>query len=288
MVNQADLDALRVEEVDLSQGDLILEADDGESLEILARGVSGGADDDLIEEAVDEETMLAYPATDGEADLFPQEAVYQVQTDVHGKLRTMGLTAPTLKVPEGDTYQLISEAGNGTATVLYTEGGPNFAQGTTPGGPDTKNRTFISSAEEAVEVEAGATTTAPVETSQNPGVLRDFPYEEAVPSRREYDLQALAITVDTAGSGANISLDGFKLQSEERDFIARESDFIDTAIAPYPDPDLTALPLTFPDEPTFEPGDELDIILEVSNSGTATETAVVDVSTVFYRRGVGV
>jgi len=287
MVNLMDLHDLRVAEQDLSSGDLTIEASDNESLEILARGVSGGADDDIIQEAVDEETMLAYPATDGEAEVFPEPVVENLKTDVHGKLRSMGLNAPTLKVPEGDEYQLINENDNGNATVLYRQGSAQMVSGSQPGGPDTKTRTFITSAEETETVSQGTTETIAIETSQNPGILRDFPYEEDVPAQREYDLQAVMLTLASAGSGAHITLDSFRLQSEERDYLAKDSAFVDVDLAQYPNDDLTTLPLVFPAEPTFGPGDELDIEVEATEGGTGDQDAVVDVTMVFYRRGVG-
>jgi hypothetical protein len=287
MVNLMDLHDIRVEEQDLSSGDLTITASDNESLEILARGISGGADDDIIQEAVDEETMLAYPATDGEAEVFPEPVVQNLGTDIHAKLRDMGLQAPTIKVPEGDEYQLINDNDNGTATVLYRQGNATMVNGSAPGGPDTKTRTFITSAEETQQVAQGTTETITIETSQNPGILRDFPYEEDVPAQREYDLQAVMLTLDSDGSGGNITLDSFRLQAEEREFLAKDSAFVDEALANYPNDDLTDVPLVFPAEPTFGPGDELDIQVEATEGGTGDQDAVVDVTMIFYRRGVG-
>jgi hypothetical protein len=282
-----DLHDLRVEEQDLSSGDLSIEASDNESLEILARGVSGGADDDIIQEAVDEETMLSYPATDGEAEVFPEPVVQQLGTDLHAKLRQMGLNAPTIKVPEGDEFQLINDNSNGTATVLYRQGNATMVSGSQPGGPDTKTRTFITSSEVTQTVAQGTTETSDMDVSQNPGILRDFPYEEDVPAQREYDLQALMLTLDSDGSGGAISLDDFRLQSEEREWIAKDSAFVSEALADYPNADLTTLPYVFPAEPTFEPGDELDLQVRATEGGTGDQDAVVDATMVFYRRGVG-
>lgn len=287
MVNLMDLHDLRVEEQDLSTGNLILEAQDNESIEILARGISGGADDDIIQEAVDEETMLAYPGFDGEAEVFPEPVVENLKTDLHGVLRDRGFAAPTIKCPEGDEYQLINESDNGTATVLYRQGNANMVNGSATGGPDNKTRTFITSAEETESVAAGATETVNIETSQNPGILRDWPWEETVPPGREYDLQALMFVLDDDGSGANTTLDSFRLQAEEREWLADDSAFVDTTLAQYPNDDLTTLPYIFPAEPTFSPGDDLDVQVQVSNSGGGAEDAVVDVTGVFYRRDVG-
>jgi len=57
MVSLMSLEALRVEEQDLSSDDLLLEADTGESLEVQAVGVSGCNDNDTIQIAIGEETM---------------------------------------------------------------------------------------------------------------------------------------------------------------------------------------------------------------------------------------
>jgi len=286
MVNLMDLHDVRVEQQDLSSGALTIEASDRESLMILARGIAGGGDDDIIQESIDEETMLAYPATDGEAELFPGPVVDNLNTDVHGRLREAGLEAPMLKVPEGDEFRLTTSGSSGTATVLYRQDEAVMVSENQEGAPGSKNRTFISSAEETQTITASSVETVDVTTSQNPGILRDFPYSEDVPASREYDLQALAIALDSAGSGANVQLNGFRLQSEEREFLAKDSAFVDTDLAQYPNDDLTTLPFVFSAQPTFGPGDELDLQVEAENTTSGDEDAVIDVSMVFYRREV--
>jgi hypothetical protein len=154
------------------------------------------------------------------------------------------------------------------------------------GAPGSKNRTFITSAEESQEIPDGGKEVVDITTSQNPGILRDYPYEEDVPASREYDLQGLAIALDSDGSGADIELDGFRLQSEEREFLAKDSAFVDTDLAQYPNDDLTTLPYIFPAQPTFGPGDELDIQVEANNTDGSAQDAVIDVSMLFYRREV--
>lgn len=286
MVNLMNLHDVRVEEQDLSSGDLTIEASDRESIEILARGVSGGSDDDVVQESVDEETMLAYPATDGEAEVFPEPVVQQLGTDVHAKLRDMGLAAPTIKVPEGDEYRLTNPNSNGSATVLYRQGGASMVREDDAGGPGNKNRTFITSAETTQNIAANSSETVDVVDSQNPGILRDFPYEEDVPASREYDLQALMITEDTDGSGSDVVIDDFRLQSEEREFLAKDSAFVDADMADYPNDDLTTLPFLFPAQPTFGPGDELDLQVTAAESGGAAADIVIDATAIFYRREV--
>jgi hypothetical protein len=282
------LESLRVAEADLATETLSLEADTGESIMILARGVGGSTADTIIQESIDEETMLAYPADNNTAELFLENTVQRLHTDVHAKLRDAGLSAPMLMVPEGDEYRLTTNADMGTATVLYKELGPTGVSDGQPGTPGSKTRTFITSAKETVSVDGNGTETATVETSQNPGILRDFPYAEDVPAQREYDLQALAVTLNSSQSGGGTELEGFRLQSEERDFIARGSAFVDPELAQYPNRALTRLPLVFPAEPTFGPGDELDLEVKVSNSDGSSQDAVVNASMIFYRRGVGV
>lgn len=286
MVNLMDLHDVRVEEQDLSSGALTIEAADRESIEILARGVSGGGDDDVVQESVDEETMLAYPAFDGGAEVFPEPVVRQLGTDLHGKLRDMGFAAPTIKVPEGDEYRLTNPNDNGTATVLYKQGGAGMVRENDEGGPANKSRTFITSAETTQNIDANATETIDVVDSQNPGIIRDYPYEEDVPASREYDLQALMLTLDANGSATGISLDSFRLQSEEREFLAKDSGFVDVDLADYPNDDLTTLPFVFPAQPTFGPGDELDLQVEATDTSGSAGDAVVDASMVFYRRDV--
>jgi len=286
MASLMELHDVRVEQQDLSAGALTIEASDRESLMILARGVAGGADDDIVQESVDEETMLAYPASDGGAEVFPGPVVDNLNTDVHGLLRDEGLDAPMIKVPEGDEFRLSTSGSTGTATVLYRQGNASMVRETDEGAPGNKSRTFITSAEETQTITASSTETVDVETSQNPGILRDFPFAEDVPASREYDLQALAIDLDTTDSGANIQLNGFRLQSEEREFLAKDSAFVDTDLAQYPNDDLTTIPFVFPAQPTFGPGDELDLQVEAENTTSGDEDAVIDVSMIFYRREV--
>lgn len=286
MVNLLDLHDIRVEEQDLSSDDLLIEADTGESLEILARGVSGANADDQILESIDEETMLAYEHEDASGELFPEEVVENLNTDIHAELRGMGLSAPTLKVPEGDEYQLVNDSSDaGTATVLYRQGRAQDVSPNDPGHPDTKERTFVSTAETTQTIAQGTTEVVDIETSANPGILRDWPYEEDVPPNREYDLQALMFDLD-GDSGGNVTLDTFRLQSEEREFLAKDSAFVDVNLAQYPNTDLTRMPYVFPEEPTFSPGDSLDIQVEATEGGTGDQDAVVNVTTVFYRREV--
>jgi len=92
--------------------------------------------------------------------------------------------------------------------------------------------------------------------------------------------------LDSSGSGGDIQLNGFRLQSEEREFLAKDSAFVDTDLAQYPDDSLTTLPYIFPAQPTFGPGDELDIQVEAENTTSDDEDAVIDVSLLFYRREV--
>jgi len=286
MVRLLSLHDMRVEEQDLSTDDLLIEADSGESLEILARGVSGANADDQILESIDEETMLAYEHEDGTGELFPEETVQTLNTDIHGSLRDMGMNAPTLKVPEGDEYQLVNDDSDaGTATVLYRQGRSQDVSPNEPGHPDNKTRTFVSTAETTQTITASSVETVDIETSAQPGILRDFPYEEEVPPNREYDLQAVMFDLDGDSTG-DVQLNSFRLQSEEREFLAKDSAFVDADLAQYPNTDLTRLPYIFPEEPTFEPGDNLDIQVEAETTTSGDEDAVVNATMVFYRRPV--
>jgi hypothetical protein len=286
MVNLLDLHDIRVERQDLSSDDLLIEADDNESLEILGRGVTGANADDQILESIDEETMLAYQHEDGGGEIFPEEALRNRQQDIHAMLRGMGFEAPTLKVPEGDEYQLVNDTSDaGTAVVYYRQGRAQDVSPNQPGHPNNKTRTFLSTSETTQEIAQGTTEVVDLETSAQPGILRDFPWEEDVPPQREYDLQAIMFHLD-GDSGAQVSLDTFRLQSEEREFLAKESAFVDADLAQYPSNDLTTIPFLFPAEPTFGPGDELDIQVEASESGTGDQDAVVNCTCMFYRRDV--
>lgn len=286
MTNLLDLHDLRVEEQDLSSDDLLIEADSGESLEIIARGVSGANADDIILESVDEETMLSYPHEDSDGEVFPEEAVRQTGQDLTGFMREAGLSAPTIKVPEGDEYQLVNDSSSaGTATVLYRQGRAQDVSPNDPGHPDNKERTFITSSETTQSISSSNTVTFDLDTSNQPGILRDWPWEEEVPPSREYDLQAIMFNLD-GDSGGDITLDNFRLQSEEREFLAKQSAFVNVDNAQYPNTDLTRVPYVFPAQPTFEPGDKLDVQVESTISAAGPQDSVVDATIVAYRRPV--
>jgi len=143
----------------------------------------------------------------------------------------------------------------------------------------------VTTAETTQQIAQGTTETVNLDTSGNPGILRDWPWEEEVPPNREYDLQAIMFNLD-GDSGSNITLDTFRLQAEEREFLAKDSAFVDVLQAQYPNTDLTRIPYVFPSAPTFEPGDNIDIQVEASNSNTSAEDAVVNATIVSYRRSV--
>lgn len=286
MVNLLDLHDVRVEEQDLSSDDLLIEADTGESLEIIGRGVSGANADDIILESVDEETMLSYPHENPNGEVFPEEALQETGMDILGAMRDMGLSAPTLKVPEGDSYQLVNDSSSaGTATVYYRQGRAQDVSPNDPGHPNNKERTFITSSETTESISSSNTVTFDLDNSNQPGILRDWPWEEEVPPSREYDLQAIMFNLD-GDSGGNISLDGFRLQSEEREFLAKSSAIVGKNQAQYPNNSLTRVPFMFPEQPTFSPGDNLDVQAEATISAAGPQDAVVDATLIAYRRDV--
>lgn len=287
MVSIATLKEYRVEEQDLSSGDLTLEADSNESLEILARGIDSGADGDVIEEFIEESLVLAYQAHEGEEEVFPRDAVHDTKADVLGDLRERGFDLPTFPVPEGDTYTLSNPNSNGTAAVLYRELPAGGVSETDPGGLASRTSTFISNghAEADLSVTAGPRNII-ADVSENPGQARDFPFEEDVPQNREYELVALMTVLDDDNSGdTGASFDDWRLQAEQFEWPARDSAFILPSLAPYPNVENNVLPFVFPQTPTFEPGDSLD--LEVGVSGNDDGTVRVDAAFVFTQRNVG-
>jgi hypothetical protein len=252
---------------------------------VIARGVSGGAADTIVEETIREETMLAYPADGGESEILLEAMVRNQQTDFLGALREQGYEAPELVIPEGHTLRMSSSTGSGTATVLYEELDAGRVDASRPGGPDAKTRTFVSTGQVTETVAAGGSELVEVNNSVNPSQLAEWPWEEDVSATYEYDLQALAVALDSGG-GANVSLDTFRLTSAEVEFLSRDSSFLNPALAQFPDATLDTWPLMFATEPTFRPGADLDLSVQVSNSGSGAEDAIVNACMVFYRRSV--
>jgi len=280
------LNDLRVEEQDLSNGDLTLEAREGESIEVLAHGISEASSGAIASVSIREETMLAYQADEGDDHLLLEDSVRDRGETFLTALRGMGMDAPTLKIPEGQELQYTTDTGDGTVTVLYDEQPADGVSVDAEGAPGNKARTFVSSGQTTQNIGANATEIVELEDSVNPSVLSDFPYGEDAPSGFEFDLMAVAVEADSTND-TDITLDNVKLSTEEVDFLARESDRISPAHFDYPDVDLSTHPLVFSAPPTFTPGQELDLEVEVTETGGASGDAVINSAHVFYRRTPG-
>jgi len=281
--------ALRFEEQDLSAGDLELEAEANESYRVMDLGINGANDDTIVEVSIGEESMMAFPADDGNDNLFDGDSLRFYGKSLYGYMREEGLPAPMLQVPEGDTFTLSSDTGSGTATIIYREGDANLASPAAPGGPETKQRLYPVTGT-AVETGAAADTqfTLDINTSRQPPQYDDFPFGTEVPSNREYDLLALMINLERfAGSGG--SVDSFRLTTEEQRFLENDAGFISTENARFPQTDPREGPLVFPqDSPgpqTYEPGDELDLEVQATN-GNVQGDLRVNATFLFERRAV--
>lgn len=283
----APLHDIRIEEQDLSSADLTLEADTGESLEILARGVASGADEEVFEESVGETMMLAWQGDDGDDEMFPEPILHNHHMDLLGVLRDAGYNLPTLKVPEGDTYVLSDPGGNANGTVYYREAAAGQYRAGSDGGPEGRVRPFITSAQATDSIASSSTETHPIDNSVNPAQLDDWPWEEDVRADREYDMVALIVDMDNS-AGGNTTIDGVRLISEETEFLARSSAFIDEDNFQYPSDELDTGVFTFPDPITFAPGDDLTIEYQASNTNTmSAENAIVNAAIVATRRDMG-
>jgi len=281
------LDEVRVVETSGGSGDdLTLDARTGESIEILARGVASGGDDAIVTESVREEDVLAYQADDTDGiDIFPREATETQNMDVMAKLRSMGYDLPTIKVPEGHTYTLSPSGSNANATVLYREEGPAANTATDPGGPDNPDRTFIALGEEDTDLSAGGTAEEfEVDTATTPSPLSTFPYEEPAPQGFEFDLIAVMAASDDSDGANSPVIDNFRLETEETSFLARSNATVRQEHAQYPSNDLTTMPFVFPDPPTIQPGQDLDMFV-TKNADTGSDVQAAT-AMVFRRRSV--
>jgi len=277
---------LRVEEQNLAQGDLTLEARDGESLEVMAHGIVAASAGAIATVSIREETMLAYQADDGDDLLLPAGSVQDLQMNFLGVLRQKGLTAPTLKVPEGQELQVSTSSNDGFGFLLYKELDADAVGGDDPGAPGTKDRVFVSSGQTTQNIGANATETVELEDTVNPSQLASFPYGEDGPSGFEHDLLAVMVELDDTADPDHI-LDDLRLSTLETDFLSRRSQRVQDTIAPYPDRELRRLPLHFPEPPTIGPGQELDLEVEVTDTGGAAADTVVNSAHIFHRRPVG-
>lgn len=276
MVTTSELHQVRVEEQDLTSGDLTLTADTGESIEILARGIDSGADEDVIEERVEEVTMLNYQADEGDDEIFPRDVVDNQNQDILHKMRTMGADLPTLKVPAGTDYQLNNPNDNGSAVVLYRDLDTERFARDSPGGPESRTRTFISNGTgTASSVGTTTTVTQEIDTSENIGGIESWPWEEDVPDGREYDVYAIGFELDSSTESSR-TLDNFRLTSAEQDFLENDAQLVRNELAQYPNNDLTTMPWVWVDEDggldpiTYSSGDDLTVEVEVTNSNTTS------------------
>jgi len=280
---------LRFEEQDLSTGDLVLEADSNESYVVDDLGVDGGGEDAIITVSIGEETMFAFPGEDAEDTLFREDSLQSYGYSLYGFMRSRGIPAPMLQVPEGDELVVSSSTSSESVTVKYREGDASLADAGAAGGPETKRRVYPVTGEGTAS-SVGNTNSATIEldTSLQPAQYDDFPFGTDVPSNREYDLLALAIALDGDTTGGTV--DSFRLTAEEQRFIAKDSAFISADNAVYPEIDPDGGPLIFPLEAggpqTYSPGDELDIEVQATNTSGGTGDLVVKATAVFDRRPI--
>lgn len=278
---------LRFEETSGDAGnDLTVEARTGESIEILARGVGNGGANAIIEETIREETMLNHQADSTDSvEIFPRDAVEDTQLDILADMRSRGLAAPTLKVPEGHTYTLSPSGSAANATVLYREGAASEWSRTDPGGPDNPTRTFISLGEEDTALSSGGTAEEfEVTDSTNVSPLSGFPYTEPAPQGFEYDLQAVMATSDDSDGANTPVIDSIRLETEETSFLARSDSVLRQANAQYPNVQNNILPLVFDPPITIQPGQDLDLfVTKNATSGTDVQAAT---AMIFHRRSV--
>lgn len=285
MVDISEFHERRVAEADLSTGDneLRLSAETNESYVVTDLGVDGGSEDSLITVTIGEESMFVFPGTDGEDTLLRQDTLRDMGMTLYGKMRSMGLPAPPLQVPEGDDLVITSSTNSGTATIFYQEGGPNLASENAPGGPGTKQRVYPVTAEQTITAGGSNQNTFDDFSSVQPAQFEDFPFDEDCPSNREFDLLASAIVLDDDGTGG-ATVDDFRVLTEEQRPLAQDGDFVNAGLAEYPDLDLSVLPFIYPGRPTFSPGDELDTEVRATAGGAGDYT--IQLTHIFERRGV--
>jgi hypothetical protein len=287
MVDISEFFQRRVAEADLSTGanELALEADTGESYTIMDFGIDGANADTVAKITVGEESMIAFPAGDGEDTLFREDTLLDEKMSLYGYMRGHDLPAPAIQVPEGDTFALTNDTNTGTATILYQEGSQQVANPSSPGGPGTKRRVYpVTGSKTETFASSGNTRTFDDFSSRQPAEFEDFPFGEDCPANREFDLLAtslVAVNDNTSG----VTVDSFRLLTEEQKPLAKEGNFVDADLAEYPSSDLEALPFTYPGKPTFTPGDELDLEVQAT-SGTAGGSAQIRCTHIFERRPV--
>jgi len=287
MVDISEFFQRRVAEADLSTGDneLALEADSTESFQVMDVGIDGANADTVAKITVGEESMIAFPAGDGEDTLFREDTLLDEKMTLYGYMRSVGLPAPPIQVPEGDTFKVTSDTNTGTVTILYQEGNQTLASPNSPGGPATKQRVYpVTGSKTETFAGSGNTRTFDDFSSRQPAEFEDFPFGEDCPANREYDLLAtslVAVNDNTSG----VSVDSFRLLTEEQKPLAKEGNFVDADLAEYPSADLEALPFTYPGRPTFTPGDELDLEVQAT-AGSGSGTAEIRATHIFERRPI--
>jgi len=265
----------RVVKQDLSSADLELAAKTGEGYEILEIGVTGGASGSITQCIIGEELMLYFPSGNNEENVAPVPGVDTNTYTLFKTIRQKYPDVPTLKVSEGQTLTVSNGKVAGNAYVIYRHlTGGDVPPKDAPGASDNPTRLLIFHNKAEASIDAGATVTLEVDTSLSPSGFPDFASGDKVPSGYVYELLGFCTRLG-AGSGADITYNGIRLWKGEEALLSPNQNFVNPDLFPYNTNNVNKPMFLLPKKIVFEPGESYKAEVQVTNSGSAAETAVV-------------
>jgi hypothetical protein len=271
---------------DLSAGDLTLEAKYGQGFEVIELGVNSGGAGQIIDVILGGEKMLSLPVTTTKEHLAPLFPLDINPNTLFKTIRNAYPDVPTLKVSQGETLTIQGISGlAGTCGLIFRElSGDQIPAKTADGASEGKNRLFISHGK-ALESIAVGSDVIEINSCLNPAGYSKFPFEQVAPVGTEFDLLGMSIRKGD-GSGANITLNGFRVWKREESIIAPNEAFTSPLFFPYSDDTGLNFPTFFSKRITFVGNERLLVDAQVTNAGVGAENAEIFVTCIFLMRTI--
>jgi len=274
----------RVARQDLAVANLELEARVDEGFEVLDIGIRNGAAGLVAQLIIGNEIMSGIPCDNNAENVAP---VPRVETNTHNlfaEILKYFPDIPLYKVSAGEKLVISSGGAAGVANVFYRQlSGAEIPPKTAAGASEGASRLYISHGKTLQNVGIGLTADLILATPLNPVGTVNFPFNEVVPIKSEFDLLGFA-TSKGAGSGANISYDGLRLWKLQESLLARDQAFITPTLYPYPTDNIDQPLFLFPKRITFAGNEEFKIETRVTNAGAGIQAAEIFFTAVFLLR----
>jgi len=274
----------RVAYQDLSVADLELKADVNEGYLIYDIGFTSGGANVIAEVKIDEETYMNIPIHYNYNMLAPLRKKGDNQNMLYQMVRDAYPDVPLISISEGQKLIISTSKQTGKVYVLYRElSGRDIPPEDIEGGKKSKNRLFVSHGKGEVDIPATETKEFKVDTSLNVTGIPQFPFEEGASYKYNWDLLGMCVTKGY-NSGTDISVEGIQLWYRERSILAKDREYVDIDLFPYPYNNSQNKIFFFDSPIKFDPEETMSIKVKCKNSNaTTTQTARVDVTFLFHQ-----